>query len=105
MEEDKNLEGNRAYRRKKEAIERSKKSVPKYLSADWLKKKEMIAKKVANKIAKVKTRKAERLAKQIAEGIETNKKDKKKLSPAELKQIRKRVKRIKFNNKIKELIS
>jgi len=105
MEEDKNLEGNRAYRRKKEAIERSKKSVPKYLSADWLKKKEMIAKKVANKIAKVKARKAERLAKQIAEGIETNKKDKKKLSPAELKQIRKRVKRIKFNNKIKELIS
>jgi hypothetical protein len=98
----KELEGNRAYRRKKEAIERSRKPVPKYLSSDWAERKRLIALKVANKIAKVKASKAKRLAKQEADGIVMKKNDKKKLSQAEQRQIRRKAKIIKFLNKLKQ---
>lgn len=101
MKNEKSLEGNRAYRRKKAAIERSRKPVPKFLSADWAKRKEMTAQKVANKIAKVKAAKAERLAKQEADGIQIKNTDKKKLSIAEQRQIRRRAKVIKFAHKFK----
>jgi hypothetical protein len=94
---------NRQQRRKKAAIERSKKPVPKYLSKDWAEKKKLVAQKVANKIAKVKARKVERLAKQEIEGTPVSTKDKKKLSPAEQKQVSKKVKRAKFAAKIKKL--
>lgn len=107
MNNEKSLEGNRAYRRRKAAIERSKKKTPLYLSADWKKKKEMVQLRVENKIKKVKARKVERLAKlELAggEGSEASKSLKKKMSPAEIKQAQRKVKTEKFKAKMKKLV-
>ena len=74
--------------------------VPVFLTKDWDERKKLIAKKVENKIAKVKARKMERLAKQEA----VTPKELKKLSPAEQRQLRRKAKMIKFTAKLKAAV-
>ena len=80
--------------------EEVKKKCPIFTSNNWDLRKDARAEKVANKIAKAKARKIERLSKQEV----PSKKVVKKLSPAEQKQLKRKVKMIKFADKIKNLI-
>ena len=89
--------------RKLMSQEEIKKGVPKFQSQNWNNRKEGIATKLANKITKVKARKIERLAKlSETEVIAPNKIA--KLSTAEQKQLRRKVKITKFKNKFNNLL-
>jgi len=80
--------------------EEIEKKTPIFTSKNWELRKEGIAKKIANKQAKNKARKIERLAKQET----VSKKEIKKLSPAEQRQLRRKAKMIKFTAKIKKVV-
>ena len=68
----------------------------------WKKRKEQRAEKLARRIKKVKDRKIERLSKQ--EETNTSNPIKKKLSQAEIKQIRRKRKLLKITNKLKSIV-
>lgn len=92
--------GNRAYRRTI-AKKRKKSKVTHTSTKEYEKKKIAVKTKIQNRIAKNTKRKIERIAKEEAEGG-TRAELKKKMSPAERKQITRRAKRIKFFNKFKK---
>jgi len=91
----------KTFARRLRTREEIKKGIPLFDSKAWLERKQARANKVANRIAKAEARKIERLAKLEVEQVPAKKK---KLTPGELRQIRRKVKRIKFVNKIKNLI-
>ena len=95
-------EKNRLGRRIEAAKARSKKPKPFLLSTDYAKRKDQRSLHVANNIKKIQKKKVERLAKEMATDKPINKKI--KITPAQLKQIKRKAKRIKFANKIKNLL-
>jgi len=104
--QEKSLEGNRAYRRKIKKLEstapsRKLKAIADNHNDTTSKQR---AAKVALRIDKVQARKLERLAVAETNSVGSTDKQSKKLSPAQQKQLKKRVKRIKFINKVKKII-
>ena len=57
----KELIGNRKFRRTMESLSRKKPKISKFLTKDWLAKKDLIQKRIQNNIAKIQKRKQERL--------------------------------------------
>lgn len=104
--QEKSLEGNRAYRRKIKKLESTSSSRKLKSIAD--KQADVTAKQRAAKVEKridnVKARKLERLAVEGSKGKEISAKYNKKLSAAEQKQLKKRIKRLNFKAKIKSII-
>ena len=91
----------KTFARRLRTNEEIKKNTPIFQTKAWEQRKQARADKLANRIAKTKERKMERLAKLEAVNKPIKKK---KLSFAEQRQIRRKAKRIKFVNKIKNLI-
>lgn len=95
-----NRKGRRAYA----ARALSKRPEPKYLTAAWQALKWAIEERVERKIAATKARKIERLAKLEISSTPEKASKINKMSAAEQKQLRRKVKAIKFANKLRALV-
>lgn len=102
----KSLDGNRAYRRAVAAKARGAEARKRRQQADfeYNQRSEARADKVANNIAKIKTKKVARMIKLEKSGVGMTKKQNAKLSDAERRQIARKVKTEKFKAKLKKLV-
>lgn len=89
--------------RKLMSNEEKEKKTPVFLTENWKLRAEARRSKVADRIAKVRARKIKRMAEAEAKGLDTAARLKKKITPAEMKQIRRKAKLIKFTAKIQRI--